>query len=179
MQNLKSKLFLLFVLYFFTSACQSIKGFNLKTFVADPKSNLSDLQVIYVRSDRVKQKCLFFNAEAENRWRHQYFMYVLTDENEVLEIMQSTNQDKGSCNAQTNKIEKILQSESHVKICARDKLKKHVQESGDQNVFIQFGSLGSHEVTYDSLTFDSICNSKKCFTSNEMWVNTCPGFVKQ
>lgn len=177
MQNLKSNLLLF--LCFYISACQSAEVFHLKTFPAAPKSNLNDLHIIHVNSDRVLQKCLFFNAEAENNWRHQYLMYILTDRNEVLEIMQSTNQDKNACYSQVHKIEKILHSESQVKICVRDELKRNIEDSGSQNDSIQFGSLGSHKITYDALTFDSICNSKKCLNHNEMWINTCPGFVKQ
>lgn len=179
MRNLKSNLLLLLSLCFFISACQSTKVFNLRTFPAAKQSNLNDLHVIHVNSDRVRQKCFFFNAEAENNWRHQYLMYVLNDKNEVLEIMQATNQDKDSCYSQVRTIEKILQSESQVKICARDELKKSIQDPRSQNEFIQFGSLGSHKVTYEALTLDSICNSKKCLSNNEVWVNTCPGFVKQ
>ncbi len=105
-------------------------------------------------------------------------MYVLNDKNAVLEIMQPTNQDKESCYSQVRTIEKILQSESQVKICARDELKTNIQDSGSQNEFVQFGSLGSRKIVYESLTLDSICSSKKCLSNNEMWVNTCPGFVK-
>ncbi|MBX7231734.1 MAG: hypothetical protein K1X29_06575 [Bdellovibrionales bacterium] len=178
MQTLKSNLLLL-TLCLCIPACQSTKGFNLKTFPAAKQSNLNDLHVIHVNSDRVRQKCLFFNAEAENNWRHQYFMYVLNDKNEVLEIMQPTNQDKDSCYSQLRAVESILQSESQVKICARDELKTNIQDSESQNEFIQFGSLGSRKVVYESLTLDSICNSKKCLSNNEVWVNTCTGFVKQ
>lgn len=178
MRILKSNLLLL-TLCLYISACLSTKVFNLNTFPADKQSKLKDLHVIQVNSDRVRQKCLFFNAEAENNWRHQYFMYVLNDKNEVLEIMQPTNQDKESCESQVRTIEKILQSESQVKICTRDELKANVQVSGGENEFIQFGSLGRRKVVYESLTLDSICNSKKCLSNNEVWVNTCPGFVKQ
>ena len=177
MQNLKiNLLFLSFC--FFMSACQSTQVFNLKTFPAAKQSNLDDRHVIQVSSDRVRQKCLFFNAEAENNWRHQYLMYVLSDKNEVLEIMQPTNQDKDSCYSQVHKIEKILRSEPKVKVCARDELKKSVSDPGSKNEFIQFGLLGNHGVTYDSLTLDSICNSKDCLSNNDIWVNTCPGFVQ-
>jgi hypothetical protein len=178
MQTSKSSLLLL-TLCFCISACQSTQVFKLKTFPAAKQSNLNDLHVIHLNSDRVRQKCLFFNAEAENNWRHQYLMYVLNDKNEVLEIMQPTNQDEESCYSQVRTIEKILQAESQVKICVRDELRKSIQDPGGQNEFIQFGSLGSHKLTYESLTLDSICNSKKCLSNNEVWVNTCPGFTKQ
>lgn len=106
-------------------------------------------------------------------------MYVLNDKNEVFEIMHSANQDKDSCYAQMSKIEKILQSESQVKVCARDELKKNPQDSQVQGTLVKFGLLGDHKVSYEPLTLDSICNSKKCISNNEMLVNTCPGFVKQ
>ncbi len=160
-------------LCFFVTGCQSAPVFNIETF----HTEADDLHVIRVRSDHVRQKCLFLNAEAENNWRHQYFMYVLNDKNEALEIMGSTSQDKDTCEFQSKKIDKILHSESQVKICVRDEL-KNIQDAKEQNTFIQFDSMGSHKVTYEALTFDSICNSKKCLSNNEPWINTCPGFVK-
>jgi hypothetical protein len=177
MPNLKNNSFLL-LFCLFISACQSTGAFNLKTFTGVKQDKAHDLHVIQVNSDRVRQKCLFLNAEAENNWRHQYFMYILNDKNEVLELMQPTHLDKDSCDSQFHKIEKLLQSESKVNICARDELKKDVQSHESQKERIQFGSLGNHQVDYDSLTLDSICNSKKCFSNNEVWVNTCPGFMK-
>lgn len=177
MQNLKNNLFLtIFVLL--VSACQSTPVFKITTFPQPNRSNLYDLHVIEVVSNRIQQKCLFFDAEAENKWRHQYFMYILNDKNEVLTIMQSTNQDKDSCQLQLNKIEKILKQELQVKICVRDELKRNVSQSEDQGEFIEFGTLGRHKVVYEAPTLDSICNSKKCFSNNNVWVNTCPGFVK-
>lgn len=178
MRNLRSN-FLSLALCFLVSACQSAKIFSLKTFPAVKQSHLNDLHVIRVNSDRIRQKCLFFNAKAENNWRHQYLMYVLNDKNEVLEIMQPTNQDKNSCDSQVRTIEKILQAEVQVNLCVRDELKKDDEDSKNLDKFIQFGSLGSHRVAYEPLTLDSICNSKKCLSNNEVWVNTCPGFIKQ
>lgn len=177
MKNLKRDLFLSIFLLL-VSACQSSPAFKITTFSEPNRSNLYDLQVIEVVSNRIQQKCLFLDAEAENKWRHQYFMYVLNDKNEVLEIMQSTNQDKDSCQAQLRKVEKILKLESKVRLCIRDEFKKNVQQSEDQSEIIKFGILGSHKVVYEALTLDSICNSKECFSNNNVWVNTCPGFVK-
>jgi hypothetical protein len=173
MLHLKSSSILL-SMCLFTAGCQSTPVFNIETF----HTKVNDLHVIQVRADRIQQKCLFLNAEAENSWRHQYFMYILNDKNEVLEIMESTNQDRDTCHSQAQKIDKILRPASHVKICVRDELKKNVQEPSSENTPIQFGSLGKHNVNYEALTFDSICNSKKCLSNNEVWVNTCPGFVK-
>ncbi len=162
------------VMCLFIIGCQSTRIFNIETF----HTKVNDLHFIQVRADRVQQKCLYLNAEAENNWRHQYFMYVLNDKNEVFEIMESTNQDKDTCYTQAQKIDKILRSESKVKICVRDELKRSIQDPTGQNAPIQFGPLGKHKVTYEALTFDSICNSKKCVSNNSVWVNTCPGFVK-
>ncbi len=162
------------LLCFFIGGCQSAPVFNHKTF----NTKADDLHVIVVNSDRVQQKCLFFDAEAENSWRHQYFMYILSDKNEALEIMQSTNQDKDTCEAQVNAIEKILQSEPQVKLCVRGELKTSPRDPKIQNGPIRFGRLGDHKVYYETLTLDSACNSKKCVSNNSVWVNTCPGFVK-
>ncbi len=172
MRRLKNR-FIVLSLYLFIAGCQSAPVFNIETF----HTKADDLHVIQVSSNRVRQNCLFFNAEAENNWRHQYFMYILNDKNEVLEIMQSTHQDKDTCSSQEHRIEKILQSGSQVKICARDEL-KNVQNTQEQKALIQFGPLGRHKVNYEALTLDTICNSKKCLSNNEAWVNTCPGFVK-
>lgn len=178
MLSLKNSSFLL-SLCFFVSACQSTKAFNIKTFHEVNQDSTHDLHIIQVGSSRVQQKCLFFDAEAENKWRHQYFMYILNDKNEALEIMQPTNQDKASCYSQIYKIERVLQSEQRVTLCVRDELKRNIQDLKDQDELIQFGSLGNHKIAYEALTLDSVCNSKECFSNNDIWVNTCPGFVKQ
>lgn len=178
MTNLKSNLLRLSFL-FFIFGCQSSQVFELKTFPAKKTSHSNDLHTILVNSNRVKQKCLFYNAEAENNWRHQYLMYILTDKNEVLEIMHPTNQDKESCFAQMHKIEKILKEDSKVKLCVRDELKVIDQSSTEPSDVIQFAPFGNYSLTFESLTLDSICNSKKCFNHNEAYVTTCPGFAKE
>lgn len=165
--------FVVLSLYLLVTGCQSAPIFNIETF----HTKANDLHVIEVRTDRIRLKCLFLNADAENNCRHQYFMYVLNNKNEVLEIMESTHQDEDTCSSQKHRIEKILQSGSQVKICVRDEL-KNVRDAKEQETLVQFGTLGSHKVNYEALTFDSICNSKKCLSNNEAWVNTCPGFAK-
>lgn len=172
MKTLKNSL-LLFLLSSLISACQFTRVFRIETF-PDPKG---DLHIIQVNSNRVQQKCLFFDAEAENKWRHQYLMYILGEKKEAFEIMQSTNQDKDTCEAQVKAIEKILKAESQVKICVRDQLRRSPVPD-DQKELISFGLLGRHKVTQEGLTFDTICNSKKCVGDNGAWVDTCPGFVK-
>lgn len=172
MLNLKSSLILL---YIFICACQSTRSFELKTF----HTSVDDLHVIEVSSSRVRQKCLFLNAEAENQWRHQYVMHVLDENNNALEIIHPINQDKDSCHEQMLAIEKLLGSESKVRLCVRDSLKKKsLGALRDRERFVQFGSLGTHRIAYETLTLDSICGSKKCVGNNSAWVNTCPGFVK-
>lgn len=173
MQNLKNSFFLLF-LSSLISSCQSTKAFRLETF-PDPKG---DLHIIQANSDRVQQKCLFMTAEGDNSWRHQYLMYVLNNKHEVLEIMESTHIDGDSCRFQFRAVEKILKAEPQVKICVRDELRKS-QVPDPQKELILFGLLGQHKVSYVGLTFDTICNSKKCVGDNSAWVNTCPGFIKQ
>lgn len=173
MQNLKNSLFL-FLLGSLISGCQSTKAFRLETY-PDPKG---DLHIIHANSNRVQQKCLFMNAEGDNSWRHQYLMYVLSDKHEVLEIMDSTHIDGDSCHSKFHAVEKLLETEPQVKICVRDELRK-IQVCDAQKALISFGSLGKYKLTQEGLTFDTICNSKKCVGDNSAWVDTCPGFVKQ
>lgn len=172
MKNLKNNLFSILLFCFFVSACQSANKFNLKTFG-------NDLHVIRVNSNHVRQKCLFYNTEGDNNWRHLYLMFVLNDKNEVLEIMQPTDQDKNSCYSQLHKIEKILEQESQVRICVRSELKRTDKNSEKENKTVQFGVLGAHDIAYESLTLDSICNSKTCMSNNYIFANTCPGFPKR
>lgn len=166
--SLKSKVFLLF-LFLLIFGCQSTVSFYLKTIPSIDQNKVNDLHVIEAGSNRIVHQCLFLNAEAENNWRHQYFMYILNDKNEVIEIMQPTNQDKDSCYVQLNKIEKILKSKSNIKICARDELKIDLQ-----NTTISFGVLGSHKVSYEALTLDRICGAELCFKNEDIWSNSCP-----
>lgn len=85
--------------------------------------------------------------------------------------------DTYTCEAQVEAIEKILKAEPQVKICVRDQLRRS-QVPDAQKELISFGSLGRHKLTQEGLTFDTICNSKKCVGDNSAWVDTCPGFVK-
>lgn len=173
MPILKNNLFLL-LFTTLVSACQSTRVFRMETF----QNQNGDLHIIHTNSDHVRQRCLFLNAEKENNWRHQYFIYVLNDKNEVLEIMKSTHTDGDFCRSQVHSIEKVLREEPQAKICVRDEVKKiHGPET--QKELISFGPLGEHKVTYEGLTFDSICNSKKCVGNNSAWIDTCPGFAKQ
>ncbi|OYZ13509.1 MAG: hypothetical protein B7Y39_17505 [Bdellovibrio sp. 28-41-41] len=174
MLSLGNKNFLAFFCIF-VFGCQSTKKFQIKTFHIENQ----ELHTLNVASNRIKQECLFLDAEAENKWRHQYLMFALSDNDQVFEIAHSINMDKDSCQEQITKIEKILKSEPYAKLCVRDNLKKKDSTSGSWEEKVDFSSLGTHPVSYDSLTFDTICNSKKCYGDNSAWTYTCPGFVKQ
>lgn len=169
MKNLKNS-FILSLIGPLIFGCQTSRVFQMENF--------EDLHVITTQSERLRQQCVYLNAEAENKWRHQYSMYILDNKNQVLEVMQSTHMDKDSCYSQMQEVEKLLKRDPVVKVCVRDKLER-VDAANIQNELISFGSLGSHQPSYKPLTLDSICNSKKCIGDNSAWIQTCPGFVKQ
>lgn len=168
MKNLKNKCFIFAVLTL-TIGCQSLRVFQI--------DNFDDLHVITTNANRVNQKCVFLDAEAENKWRHQYVMYLLDDRNQAIEVLQSTHMDKDSCLSQVNEVQKVLKHDRTVKVCVRDKLVK-LETSDSKRDSVLFGPLGSHSVAFNPLTFDTICNSKKCVGDNAAWVKTCPGFAK-
>lgn len=170
MANLRnSTLFIL--LFWLSTSCTllSAQKYSINTY---PSATGGDTQqVITVSSDHIQQKCIFLNAEAENSWRHQYFMYILNDKDEVIPVMHNLNQDKTTCEAQIKKIEKIYQTSSEVRICLRGDIKKYNQYPEQ----ITFGKLGSHTTKYDELWFQAICNTKNCYTYDSL-IDTCPGF---
>ncbi len=168
MTNLKNNLLFLFLLL---SGCQTPKPFEIKSFEKE------ELHIVKVSSDRVKQECYFLNAEKENKWRHQYFLYILNNGNEVIAAMHPINQDDDQCRIQKTKIEKILKEDSKVTLCLRDVLIKNSEKS-TPDIYIDFGSYGKHSSSYTYLTLDTICNSKQCFSISETWTDTCPGVKK-
>lgn len=173
MRNLKISLF--FIACIVLLGCQSSRVFEIKTHLDKSDSHgINDLQVVSVSTDRIKQECYFINAEAENSWRHQYFMYVLNDKNEVITVMHPTNQDDEQCLSHFKKVEKILKKVSKVQMCLRGEYKKNFE----LNELYDFGHLGLHKESYKSMSFDTICNEKECYSINETWTDTCPGFVK-
>jgi hypothetical protein len=175
MQNLRNNL--ITFLFILVAGCQSAPVFEVQTFLAPPETKLDDRHVIRIQSNRVQQQCLFLSAEAENRWRHQYFLYLLTDKNEVLPVMYNINQDGEGCQKQIKKIQKILNQELEVKVCANSQLNKRSNEVDRENWIVQFERLGSHKVIYDALFLDAICNSKNCFAYNE--VPGCSGITQK
>jgi hypothetical protein len=163
MQNLKNRV--IFALTLLLVACQSAPVYEIKTIPSPLKSKLDDQQVIVVKTNRIHQECLFYNAEAENNWRHQYFMYILNDKNEVLPIMHAINQEDSICKEQLGKIQKILNRNNYVRVCANSILEKVKSAKSDD--MIDFGPLGKHAVTHEPLFFDGVCNPKKCFIYKE------------
>lgn len=173
MKILKNNLFILLSFQIF-SACQTSRDFKIQSLPDEP----NDLYVIQAKSSQIYQRCLFLNAEDESNWRHQHYIYILSDKKEIYEIMQPHHQDRETCYSQMKKIETILQTESQVKLCIRDKLEENLQDSKSLDVITQLDKVEVGGATYESQTLDSICNSKKCFSNNDLWVNTCPGFTK-
>ncbi|MCM2282778.1 MAG: hypothetical protein NDI61_13140 [Bdellovibrionaceae bacterium] len=161
MQHLRNNLLL--ILTFLAAGCQSAPVFEVQTLPASPKTKLGDRHIIRIQSNRVRQECLFLNAEAENKWRHQHFMYLLTDKNEVLPIMYSINQEGGVCREQLNRIQKILDRETKVVICANSELTKTIKEDERFDSPVHFRGLGTYKIVYDALFLDAVCNSKGCF----------------
>jgi hypothetical protein len=173
MKNLKNSLF--FMACALTFGCQTSKVFEIKTHLdKDGSGRLSDLQVVSINSDRIRHECYFMNAETENNWRHQYFMYILNDKNEVISAMYPTNQDDEDCLSHLKKVEKVFKKVSKVKMCLRGEYKK----ISELNELYDFGQLGQHKESYSPMNFDSICSEKECYSVNETWTKTCPGFVK-
>jgi hypothetical protein len=100
-------------------------------------------------------------------------MYLLSDKNEVLPIMYAINQEGSVCEEQFKKIQKILTQASEVKICANNEITKEIKEDEHFDRPIEFGPLGRHQVVYDALFLDSICNSKTCLVYDENKTDSC------
>ena len=169
MLNLKNSLLLI---AFLCLSCVTKKSFEITSFHDEKISE--DFQVVKVSSYHVKQECLFYDAEDENKWRHQYMMYILNDQKEVIEVLHGVNQTKSVCMAQLKSVSKILKQSSEVSLCLRGALKKDLINSE----FQIFNGSEKYPIRYEFLTFDSICNSKNCFSVNDVWTHTCPGFKK-
>lgn len=169
MKNLKNSLFLIICMGL---GCAIKQPFEINSTHIEKSSE--DLHVVNVSSNHVKQECLFLNAEDENRWRHQYIMYILNDQKEVIEVLHSINQDKSVCLSQVKGVSKILKKAPMVKLCLRGQLKRDLT-----NVEIhEFNNSKKYPVRYSLLTFDSICTSEECYSVNDVWTETCPGFKK-
>lgn len=171
MENLKSKIFL-FASFLLITDCVSQKKFEIKKI----QTNLDydDLHVVITQPDRIIQECLFLDAEAENKWRHQYSMYILNEKNEVIPVTYSIHLEKSVCLEHSKEVEKILKNTTEVTLCLREKFKKDPDSLEKQN----FGKLGQHQIKYKYLTFDSICSAKKCYGVSDTWKTTCPGFKR-
>ncbi len=169
MKNLKKSNALWLLLLILNMSCRSTKNFEMKIFEKEK------LNVVEIDSNRIIQECYFMNAEKENQWRHQYILSMLNEKGEVVTVYNPTNQDKDTCLAHLNKVKKILNGHSRVKLCVRDRLEKMNDPKVILTVY-DFGSLGKHTTIYHGLTFDTICNSKECYSISDTWTYTCPNF---
>lgn len=171
MKNLKRNNYLFSIFLILLCSCQSTQKFKMTTL------EKKELNIIDVDTNRIIQECYFMNAERENKWRHQYILNILNEKNEVIPVHYPTNQGKPECLAHLKKVEKILKKERRVRLCVRNRLEKMNMDDSPPE-FYDFGALGKHESPYYSLTFDTICNSKECFSISDTWTYTCPGFGK-
>jgi hypothetical protein len=148
------------------TGCQSTSAFRIKQVG-------EKLSVIEADRERIVQECYFMNASDENNWRHQYMLHVLNEKNEVIPIFFPTNQGKKECSEFLRKVDNILKASRRVKLCVRKSLERMVDEGPPEDP-VDFGKLGKHDSPYYALTFDSICNSKECFSISDRWSYTCP-----
>ena len=153
-------------------SCVTKKNFEIKS--SKGKNSSENFHVVMTSSSHIMQECVFLNAEDENRWRHQYVMYVLNDQKEIIEVLHYVNQDKSSCLSQAKEVSKILKKEPTVTLCLRGNLKADPMSTE----FYNFNKFEKYPIKYSFLTFDSICNLKNCYSVNDIWTNTCPGFTK-
>ncbi len=171
MQSSKKISWVLHLFLAMTTSCQTTGLFRMKT-LGD-----KELHIVDVESNRIIHKCHFMNAEKENNWRHQYALYILNDLNEVIPVLYPTNQDDSQCLAHKKKVTKILQNGPRIKLCLRGDLETTTEKNVIKEVH-DFGKLGKHKSPYYSLTFDTICNSKDCYSISDTWTYTCPDFGK-
>lgn len=169
MKSLKINNLFFLALVSFSCSCQSTQVFKMTTLEKE------ELHIVEIDTNRVIQECYFMNAEKENNWRYQYSLNMLNKNNEVVSAFYPTNQDKEECLVHLKKVEKILKKTSRVRLCVRDELEKKTSDNYKPQIH-DFGDLGKHKSPYYALTFDTICNSKECYSISDTWTHTCPGF---
>jgi hypothetical protein len=147
--------------------CQATRGFQMT------KLKNQELNVVSVDTRRIIHECYFLNAEKENQWRHQYVLYMLNENNEAIPVFYPINQDKDQCMSHLNKVARVLKNQNQVKLCVRGTLQKMV-EPEVKLMDHDFGPLGRHKSPYNALIFDTICDSKECFSIRDTWTHTCP-----
>ena len=79
MEYLKNSLLLIALMCL---SCVTKKTFDITS--TNGKNGSENFHVVTTSSSHIMQECVFLNAEDENRWRHQYVMYVLNDQKEIL-----------------------------------------------------------------------------------------------
>jgi len=172
MINLRNK-FISIITVLFLVSCKTKDVFEIKVYSLNNESNA--LNVVTVSPKNIIHECIFLNAEAENKWRHQYMMYILNDQKEVIPVMYAIHQEKSVCNEHLKKVEKIMKQNDLVRLCLRDEFKND-STSVELIKFGQLGQLGQFPIKFEPLTFGSICSADKCYNSNSAWTHTCPGF---
>lgn len=168
MKSLKNRLLLIYLIAL--AGCQSNKAFDIQSFKND------ELHIVKIYTERIKHECYFVNAEKENKWRHQYFLYMLSNKNKVITVMFPTNQGKPECMDHLKKVERIFKNNKEVKFCLRGEIKNKPSDEGEMQ---DFKHLGIHKTENYALTFDTVCNSKECYSISDTWTNTCPSMNTQ
>ncbi len=151
--------------------CQSTQSFKMTSF------DKEELNIVEIDRNRIIHECYFMNAEKENNWRHQYVLYMLNNRNEAIPVFYPTNQGKQECMTHLKKVENVLKNQSRFKLCVRNLLDK-TEDGEPYHDLHDFGDLGKHRSPYAALTFDTICNSKECYSISDTWTSTCPSFKK-
>jgi len=169
MISLRNKFTSIITLLFLVS-CKTKDAFEIKVYNLNNEPNA--LNLVTVNPKNIVHECIFLNAEAENKWRYQYMMYILNDQKEVIPVMYAIHQEKSVCNEHLKKVEKIIKQNDLVKLCLREILKNDSTSAE----YIKFGQLGKFPIKFEPLTFGSICSANKCYNSNSAWTHTCPGF---
>ncbi len=171
MQKLKSN-FIFLILNILILGCKLIPTYEIKTY---PPNKHTQFHILNIDSRRISHECLFFNAKGDQNWRHHYYMHILNDKDEVITAQYPIDQEIDDCTDHLKKVEKIFKKHKTVKMCIRGEF---VTTYANHNEIIDFKDLGKHSETYSLLDFDSICNSTECYSINETWIDTCPGFIK-
>jgi hypothetical protein len=160
------------ILSLIISGCGSNPTYEIKTY---PPNKYTQFHVLNIDSRRITHECLFFNAKDDQNWRHHYYMHILNDKNEVMTVDYPTDQDIDDCTEHLKKVEKIFKKSTTVKMCIRGEFNK---EYANPDKIIDYKDLGKHAETYHLSELDTICNTTQCYSINETWINTCPGFVQ-
>lgn len=172
MQKLKTNLLAIALLILITG-CKTQPQYEIRTYPRIGKYD--DLHILKISPRRIIHECMDFHGKAENSWRHHYYMQILTDKNTVIIAQHPTDQGIDECTEHLQKIETILKKADVITMCLRGEFRKI--DSDDDRLY-DFKDLGKYQGSYHTPDLDSVCNSKECYSINEIWIDTCPGFTK-